>query len=137
MRKLLIILAFLALLASLVFILVLNQSVPAIALLVAGCILLVGTLLGRKAAAHSLILFCTILVVLISGVAFYETQGFARAESAQPIASAIWGFFGLVAGSVLAVALAFGVLLLSSDYIFADIPEYICITCSKNQRSSD
>jgi regulator of protease activity HflC (stomatin/prohibitin superfamily) len=116
MRILLIILAFLALLTSLAFIAVLNQLVPAIALLVIGSILLLGTLLGRKVAAQFLILFCTVLIISITGSAFYQTQGFTGEQFTQY--SYLWWLIGLGVGLALAIAVAFGVLLLSSDYIF-------------------
>jgi regulator of protease activity HflC (stomatin/prohibitin superfamily) len=116
MRILLVILAFLALLTSLVFIAVLNQLVPAIALLVVGSVLLLGVLLGRKVAAQFLILFCTALIIWIAGSAFYQTQGFAREPFTQY--SDLWWLIGLGVGLALALAVAFGVLLLSSDYIF-------------------
>ncbi len=116
MRILLIILAFLALLTSLVFIAVLNQLVPAIALLVIGSILLLGTLLGRKVAAQFLILFCAVLIISITGSAFYQTQGFTGEQFTQY--SYLWWLIGLGVGLALAIALAFGVLFLSSDYIF-------------------
>ena len=78
MRILIIILSFLALLAALVSVAVLNQLVLAMALLVIGSVALLGALLGRKAVAYSLIFFCTALIISLAGSAFYQTRGFAR-----------------------------------------------------------
>jgi hypothetical protein len=77
MRILLIVLAFSILPSALVFIAAL-RPVPAIVLLSIRSILLLGVSLGRKVVAHSLILFCTILIVSVTGSALYQIPRFGR-----------------------------------------------------------